>query len=119
MTKFAPIRKAMIIIILLLYIFTTIEYGVEITFKHSIFVNNAQSIVTKYLFSIKPGQSGIVVMDTMSIICSVLANATMVHVTSQELSFQLTIVCRFGVVGLCGDSTGFLFCFQFFFSSVQ
>ncbi|KAK0222585.1 hypothetical protein EDD85DRAFT_960217 [Armillaria nabsnona] len=78
MTKSAPIRKAMIIIILLLYIFTTIDCGAIVTLTHSMFVNNAQSIVTEYLFSYSPRQSKRMVEDITSIICSVLAEATMI-----------------------------------------
>ncbi len=68
----------MIIIILLLYIFSTIDCGVDITSIHSMFVNNGQSIVTEYLFSFSPRQSILVVEGTTSIICSILADATMV-----------------------------------------
>ncbi len=70
----------MIIIILLLYIFTTINCVTTVLSIHSVFVNNAQSIVTEYLFNFNPKQSGseIMVEGITSIICSVIADATMV-----------------------------------------
>ncbi|SJL18716.1 uncharacterized protein ARMOST_22315 [Armillaria ostoyae] len=78
MTKSAPIGKAMIIVILLLYIFTTIDFGFEFSSIQLMFVNNAQSIVTKYMVSINPGLSIIAGSGTACAICSVLADATMI-----------------------------------------
>ncbi|SJL18722.1 uncharacterized protein ARMOST_22321 [Armillaria ostoyae] len=78
MTKSLPVGKSMIAIIILLHIITTINFGLDISFIHSIFVDNAQSIVTKYLFSIYPGLSTSVGLSITSAICSVLADATII-----------------------------------------
>ncbi len=93
MTKSASIKKAMIIIILLLYIFTTIDYGAEVTFTHSMFVNNAQSLVTEYLFTHNPRQSGLMVTGITSIICSILADATMVLIYDYTTVITSTYYC--------------------------
>ncbi len=68
----------MIIIILLLYIFTIIDCGATVLSIHSMFVNNAQSIVTEDLFINVPRASELLMTGTISTICSVLAEATMV-----------------------------------------
>ncbi|KAK0431230.1 hypothetical protein EV421DRAFT_1912044 [Armillaria borealis] len=79
MTKSLPVRKAMIVVIILLHIFTTIDFGLEFSFIHSIFVDNAQSIVTKYLFGVSPGSSAQSVGPGItSVICSILADATII-----------------------------------------
>ncbi len=83
----------MIIIILLLYIFTTIDCGTTVLLTHSMFVNNAQSIVTEYLFNFNPRQSGLVVTGTTSTICSVLADATMVLTCDSARIIILTYYC--------------------------
>ncbi|KAK0234198.1 hypothetical protein IW262DRAFT_1506271 [Armillaria fumosa] len=77
MIKSPPIGKVMIIVITLLYIFTTINFGLEISFIPLIFVNNAQSIMTEYLFSTVPGRE-IVWSSAIAGICSILTDATMV-----------------------------------------
>ncbi len=86
-TKSASIGKTMIIVIILLYIVTTINFGIYISCICSIFVENAttQSIVTKYLIDVNPGLSRTVGMGAMSVICSTLADAIMVHMILLEL----------------------------------
>ncbi|PBK93479.1 hypothetical protein ARMGADRAFT_1030107 [Armillaria gallica] len=69
MTKSAPTGKAMIIIILLLYICTTLHCGAVVISAHSSFVNNAQSIVTEYLSSYNPRQSVPMVEDLALLDC--------------------------------------------------
>ncbi len=83
----------MIIIILLLYIFSTIDCGADVASIHSVFVNNAQSIVIEYLFSFSLRQSRLVVEDITSIICSVLADATMVLTCDSARIIILTYYC--------------------------
>ncbi|SJL07045.1 uncharacterized protein ARMOST_10388 [Armillaria ostoyae] len=77
MTKSLPVRKAMIVVIIILHIVTTIDFGLRFSFIHSTFVNDGQSLVTKYLFSSSPG-STMAGIDATSAICSVLADATMI-----------------------------------------
>ncbi len=86
MTKSLPIRKAMIVVIILLHIATTIDFGLNVSFIHSMFVNNAQSIVTKYLLDNNPTLSIGVGESITSAICSILADATMVYITVRILT---------------------------------
>ncbi len=109
----------MIVVITLLHIVTTIDFSLNVSFIHSMFVDNAQNILTEYLFSFESGLILLVGTGSTSAICSVLVDATMVCVTLLEFSLQLIIICRFGVAGSYGDGIGYLFCYLFFFSFVQ
>lgn len=69
--------RAMIIVISLLYIFTTINLAFNWAFIHSMFVNHGQSLSTVYLVALDPSATAMV-MGITSAMCTILADSTMI-----------------------------------------
>ncbi len=69
----------MVIIIALLYIVTTINVAFSWVYTRLIFVNNGQSIWTKYLYYTIPSVTVVVASGTTAAVCTVLASSTIVR----------------------------------------
>ncbi|PBK63785.1 hypothetical protein ARMSODRAFT_1023690 [Armillaria solidipes] len=76
--KSRHIGRAMVIIILLLYITTTINLAIEWSETHSIFVNHGQNLSTKSVVYIGPDTVTSIGAGVVGAICSILADSTMI-----------------------------------------
>ncbi|KAK0224758.1 hypothetical protein EDD85DRAFT_1027854 [Armillaria nabsnona] len=78
MDKSRPTRRVMTIIIILLYISTTITFAFTWSYIHSLFVGHGQTLWTKYMLYQNPGFGITIIAATAGAICNVLADSTMV-----------------------------------------
>lgn len=80
MNKTRPIGRVMIVVIILLYIVTTVNTALIWFFVRAAFVNNGRNFFTVYLAITTPG---IIpgAMGTTGCICSILADTAIVGVT--------------------------------------
>ncbi|KAK0465972.1 uncharacterized protein EV420DRAFT_804413 [Desarmillaria tabescens] len=73
-----PIGRAIVVIIILLHIGTTIDRALTWTYIHSLFVNHGQSLWIKYVFYQNPGMGITIGAGTAGAICTVLADSIMI-----------------------------------------
>ncbi|PBK60879.1 hypothetical protein ARMSODRAFT_1026150 [Armillaria solidipes] len=77
MNKSQSTGRAMVMVIGLLHIFTTINFAFNWSFICSTFVNYGQSVWTRYLVAVSPSIS-VMVMGATSLMCTILADSTMI-----------------------------------------
>ncbi|PBK76389.1 hypothetical protein ARMSODRAFT_1078534 [Armillaria solidipes] len=74
-----PVRQVMAIVLTLLYIVTTINFAFGWLYIHLIFVNNGQSLWTKYLsYSDSSGALMTVGSGATAAVCTILADSTII-----------------------------------------
>ncbi|PBK93608.1 hypothetical protein ARMGADRAFT_1079907 [Armillaria gallica] len=78
MNKSRRTGRALTIIIILLYIATTIDFALTWSYIHSVFVDHGQTLWTKYMSYQTPGMGITVGAATAGAICTVLADSAMV-----------------------------------------
>ncbi|PBK93602.1 hypothetical protein ARMGADRAFT_129461 [Armillaria gallica] len=78
MDKSRPTRPTMAIMIILLYISTTIAFAFTWSYIHSLFVGHGQTLWTKYMLYQNPGVGITIGAATAGAISTVLADSTMV-----------------------------------------
>ncbi|PBK93584.1 hypothetical protein ARMGADRAFT_1079886 [Armillaria gallica] len=78
MDKSRPTGRAMVVIIILLYVATTIAFAFSWSYIRSMFVEHGQSFWTKYMLYQNPGAGITVGAVTAGAFCTVLADSTMV-----------------------------------------
>ncbi len=78
MNKSRRTGRALTIIIILLYITTTVDFALTWSYIHSVFVDHGQTLWTKYMSYQTPGMGITIGAATAGAICTVLADSTMV-----------------------------------------
>ncbi|KAK0234163.1 hypothetical protein IW262DRAFT_1334749 [Armillaria fumosa] len=78
MDKSRPTRRAMVTIIILLYISTTIAFAFTWSYIYSMFVGHGQTLWTKYMLYQNPGVGITIGATTASVFSTLLADSTMV-----------------------------------------
>ncbi|SJL13658.1 uncharacterized protein ARMOST_17105 [Armillaria ostoyae] len=78
MDKSRPTGRALTIIIILLYITTTVDFALTWSYAHSVFVDHGQTLWTKYMSYQTPGMGITIGAASAGAICTVLADSTMV-----------------------------------------
>ncbi len=78
MDKSRPTGRAMVVIIILLYVATTTAFAFAWSHIRSMFVDHGQSFRTKYMLYQNPGAGITVGAVTAGAICTLLADSTMV-----------------------------------------
>ncbi|PBK83558.1 hypothetical protein ARMGADRAFT_1037916 [Armillaria gallica] len=80
MNKSWSIRHTMIAILILLYMLTTVNFALHWSEISSTFINNGQSIWTRYIFYASSRRVIILLGGTASAICTILADSTMLYI---------------------------------------
>ncbi len=80
-----PIRQALVVVIILLYILTAVDFSVNWSYMHCAFVENRKSFWTVYSRFGSPTQSVFLWEGVTSIMGTILTDLYMVHVTPWEL----------------------------------
>ena len=113
--KCQPIRRALIVIIIVLYVLTTINFAATWLYIQRAFIDNGQSFWTEYL-KLSVAQAAYLETGITSSMSTVLADLYMVRVTPLGIILINTpwSGSRFGAAGWFGDGSGLLFCFQSF-----
>ncbi len=112
-----PIRRAMVIVIILLHALITINFSATWSYIHSAFIQNGQNFWTVYLKLNSADQAVTWEMGITASIGTILTDLYMVYSTSLRglLAFaQHHLYYRFGIAGWFGDDVGLLFCFHCF-----
>ncbi|KAK0479763.1 hypothetical protein IW261DRAFT_152024 [Armillaria novae-zelandiae] len=73
-----PNGKAMVAVIVLLHILTTINFAFQWSYTRSILVNNAQDLFTKSLRIFEAGDTSFLETGITSAVCTILADSTMI-----------------------------------------
>ncbi len=98
MDKSRPTGRAMVVIIILLYVATTIAFAFSWSYIRSMFVDHGQSFWTKYMLYQNPGAGITIGAVTAGAFCTVLADSTMVCPVRFCSRFHLSLL--FQTVGL-------------------
>ncbi|KAK0185164.1 hypothetical protein F5146DRAFT_1228103 [Armillaria mellea] len=77
-SKSRPTGRALTIIIILLYIATTIDFALTWSYIHTVFVDHGQTLWTKYMSYQTPGTGITIGAASAGAICTVLADSTMI-----------------------------------------
>ncbi len=99
-----PIRRAMVIIIILLHALITVNFAVTWSYVHTAFIVNGQCFYTVY-FMLNNGAQASLEAGVAASMSAMITDLYMVHATRWELSHQLTIVSTLDLVLLDGLGT--------------
>ncbi|KAK0465892.1 uncharacterized protein EV420DRAFT_799764 [Desarmillaria tabescens] len=78
MNKAQPIRRSMVVVIVLLHIVTMLNFGFVWKYIDSMFIGNGSNFWTEYLFFSSSNMMLEVGMGTTSVVCTILADSTMI-----------------------------------------
>ncbi|KAG7451843.1 uncharacterized protein BT62DRAFT_926024 [Guyanagaster necrorhizus] len=78
MDKSRAVGRAMVVLIILLYIVTTVDFALIMSNINSVFVDHGQSFRTENVFYESPGVSAIISTGVASTLCTILADSTMI-----------------------------------------
>ncbi|KAK0500970.1 hypothetical protein EDD18DRAFT_786092 [Armillaria luteobubalina] len=73
-----PNGKAMVAVIVLLHILTTINFAFQWAYTRSILVDNAQDLLTKFVRIFEAGDTSFLETGITSAVCTILADSTMI-----------------------------------------
>ncbi len=80
-SKCLRIRRALVVVIMLLHALITINFAVEWSYEHSAFIENGKSFWTTYSWLNGPSQSGYLVGGITASMSTILTDLYMVCVT--------------------------------------
>ncbi|PBK93536.1 hypothetical protein ARMGADRAFT_127294 [Armillaria gallica] len=78
MNKTQPIRRAMVLVVVLLHIMTIVNFGLDWAYTDSMFIGNGSNFWTEYLFFSGSNMALEVGMGATSAVCTILADFTMI-----------------------------------------
>ncbi|KAK0478589.1 hypothetical protein EDD18DRAFT_1208515 [Armillaria luteobubalina] len=78
MNKTQPIRRAMVLIVVLLHSMTILNFGLNWAYTNSMFIDNGSSYWTEYLFFSSSNMVLEVGMGATSAMCTILTDSTMI-----------------------------------------
>ncbi len=90
MNKTQPIRRAMVLVVVLLHIMTIVNFGLNWAYTDSMFIGNGSNFWTEYLFFSGSNMALEVGMGATSAVCTILADFTMVRVLIIRINISLT-----------------------------
>ncbi len=105
MNKSRPIKQALIIIIALLHIITTVDLALNWSIVRSVFIDHGQSFWAMYLFYTQPDSWIALVTGIISTVATILADITIVCIAWLSL-YEAHLDGRFGAVGWSAVSNG-------------
>ncbi|KAK0234194.1 hypothetical protein IW262DRAFT_1452731 [Armillaria fumosa] len=80
MKKAQPIRRAMVLIVVLLHTMTIFNFGLNWAYTNSMFIDNGSNYWTEYLFFSSSNMVLEVGMGTTSAVCTILTDSTMARI---------------------------------------
>ncbi len=86
-----PIRRAFVVVVIVLYAPITISFAADCAYVHSAFINNGQSFWTVYLKLVSPAQATYWEMGIAGSMSTILADLYVVCETPGDYPHQLTI----------------------------
>ncbi len=110
-----PIRRAMVVVIILLHALITMNVAADWSYIHSAFIDNGQSFWTVHVKLTSAAQSVSWELGITASMSTILADLYMVCTTRLRSStlIHFRFYSRFGGAGWFGDSAGLLFCFLY------